>query len=113
VFTSTGYEHRFFFAGVFAVIASPVAPIITVELSFSFMMMRHTARSSFSQHRYDIVKFLLALPRDESDTLMYRLYRIPASSELMPTDHYDHYDHYDLRCRPIIKINDVDCIVNR
>jgi hypothetical protein len=54
------------------------------QLSFSFMMMRHTARSSFSLQRYDLVEFILVLPRDQSDTYMYRVYHMLASSELMP-----------------------------
>jgi hypothetical protein len=65
-------------------------------------MMQHTARSSFSLRIYDLVAFLLVLPHDRSDTYMYRVYHVPASSELMPSD------HHDLQCRQIIMILDAN-----
>jgi hypothetical protein len=72
------------------------------QLSLSFMMMQHAARSRFSLQSYDLVEFLLVLSHDRSDIYMYRIYHMPASSELMPSD------RHDIRFRQIVMISDAD-----
>jgi hypothetical protein len=100
VFTSTGYDHCFFCTGVFTSLLLLQHP--SSQLSFSFMRMQHTAQSSFSLQCYALVDFFLVLYHDRSDTYMYRIYRMSAFSEMMPSD------RHDLRCRQIIMILDAD-----
>jgi hypothetical protein len=79
--------HRFFVPA-----SSPSLLLLQLpspQSSFSFMMIHHTTRSSLSHQRYYIVEFILVLPRDRRNAFMLRLFHVPASSELMPLDHYD------------------------
>jgi hypothetical protein len=70
------------------------------QLSFSCTLMFHIARSSFSQTRYGLVKFLLVPLHDRSAAIMLHTYHIPASSELIPFyRRLMTMDHHDHRCR--------------
>jgi hypothetical protein len=71
--------------------------LLPSQLSFSCVMVFHTARSKLSQQRYGIVEFILVHIDDRSAASMRRIYHVPVSFEMMPVSHIlmliDHHDH--------------------
>jgi hypothetical protein len=57
--------------------------------SFSYLMMSHTTRSSFSHGRYGLVEFLIVFINYPNDALVCRDEHMPVSSELTPLDPSD------------------------
>jgi hypothetical protein len=109
VFTSTGYEHCFFCAGVFAVIAAPAAPIITVEFLLyddaTYLSVELLPPSLWfswvSPSPPSWSKWYIHVSRLSYASILWAD-AVRSSWSPMPTD------HHDLRCRQIIMILDAD-----
>jgi hypothetical protein len=59
------------------------------QSSFSYSMMSHTARSSFSHGQYGLVEFLLVFIHARKGMIIYHAKYMRASHELMSIDHHD------------------------